>query len=716
MQKIVSYLLKAYDKNDPELYLKAKFLLITTILAVFGLILTLAYTCYTFGLSSTTVLIECIGFIIMLLSLISLVMGRFYLTGNIILVTGFSVVWLIMFTEPLSSVLIKLDTIVFIHVLLIMIPLLFFEKKNPLRIYFFINLGIFSIFIYTLVKGGSLTTRETVDYVSDNTISMLIILFVSYNLSRIHHQALASITKELLERKKAEASLEKFRRLLTSIINSMPSIMVGVDERKDIILLNEETTKMTGVSQDEATGKKLTDVFPQLNFLELNINNAIQNNSTSHLHKQPVLWDDCESYMDITIYPLLHGSEKGAVIRLDDISERILMEEKMLRSEKMALVGEVAGNIAHDFNNVLTIIMGNSELSMMTCQDPLIKKKLELIYNQTIRGKNLTRNLVAFAKDQEPKQNFFNINEKIDLVLNLMKKDLDGVEVIRDLKAGLPDLLADSGMIEHALVNLIQNAIHATSASEAPQIIIKSYAQDDSIYLEINDNGCGLSKDHIDDIFSPSFTLKGVKDTTSSYSASIKGTGYGMYNVKKYIQQHNGTIDFQSTFGAGAKVIITLPVIKKELTREEKIETGEETEFFEKRILLVEDEVAIADIQYQILTKEPLNHRVDIAKDAQAAIELFKKNRYDLVSLDYMLPGKKCGIDVYNHIRLADQKIPILFLSGNIEFLESIKSLKQQDPYIDHQSKPCESVDYLRSINKLFEISLQQNNSGDIIT
>jgi PAS domain S-box-containing protein len=441
---------------------------------------------------------------------------------------------------------------------------MFFRNKNPLLIYFLINFFVFCIFIYSLIQADCLTTREYVDYASDNTIAMLIILFVSYNLSRIHNQALASLKKELAERKKAETSLREFRVLLTSIINSMPSIIIGVDERQSIVLLNEETTKLTGLSQEDTFGRGLSDVLPQLYFIEFNIRDAIQEGKISHLHKQPVSLKENDSFMDITIYPFLYGDDKGAVIRLDNITERIQMEDMVAQSEKMALVGEVAGNMAHDFNNVLSIIMGNVELSMMTCHDPRLEKRLELIYNQTVRGKNLTKNLIAFAKDQEPKQEFFNINDKIDLVITLMKKDLDGIELVREERMGLPDLLADSGMIEHALVNLIQNAIHATSTSENPQIIIRSYQLDDNICIEIDDNGCGLAEEHFDKIYSPTFTLKGSNDTTNSYDAGVKGTGYGMYNVKKYIQQHKGSIDFQSTVGFGTNFTITLPVIKKE--------------------------------------------------------------------------------------------------------------------------------------------------------
>jgi PAS domain S-box-containing protein len=412
-------------------------------------------------------------------------------------------------------------------------------------------------------------------------------------------------------------------------------------------------------------------------------------------------------------YIYKNGKLTGSRVVVQDITKIKQAQEEKINAQKiageqkkLALVGQVAGKMAHDFNNILGIIMGNTELSLMDCKDAEIKETLELIFEQTIRGKNLTRNLVAFAKAQEPRQEFFRISDKIDLVLNLLKKDLKGIELIKEDKAGVPDLLADPGMIEHALVNLIQNSIHAVSLVEHPRIINRIYSLDDNICIEIEDNGCGIFKKHFKNIFEPSFTLKGSKDTTGSYGREIKGTGYGMANVKKYIEQHKGSISIESEFGSGTKFTINLPIIKKELTNQEKLEIQKEKISFDKSILLVEDESAISGVQYRILSQEPCNHKVDIANDGQVAMDLFKRNNYDLISLDYVLPGGINGMDVYSYIRETDKIIPILFISGNIEFLESIKELKLKDGNIDHLSKPCQNKDYVKSINDLFAMNL----------
>lgn len=403
------------------------------------------------------------------------------------------------------------------------------------------------------------------------------------------------------------------------------------------------------------------------------------------------------------------GKLKGARVVAHDISQRKRLEtekitaQKILEEQKkLALVRQIAGKMAHDFNNILGIIMGTAELSLMGCLDYKTKKSLETIFDQTLRGRNLTKNLVAFAKDQAPSQIFFKISEKIDQTLTLFKKEIEAIELITQINGDIPELLADPEMIAHSLANLIQNAIHATSKTDHPQICIRSVYRNNEICVEIEDNGCGIPEEHLEKIYDPAFTLKGTRDITGSYKSDIRGTGYGMANVKKYIEQHQGKIEVVSEFGQGTKVSLCLPAIQKNLTKAAS-PVLEKLTHFEKRILVVEDESAISEIQYRVLTQSPFNHTVEIANTGQAAMDMFDAKEYDLISLDYILPGPINGKDVYSHIRNTDKQIPILFVSGNIEFLESIKQLKQKDAHIDHLSKPCQNMEYVTRITQLLE-------------
>lgn len=518
-------------------------------------------------------------------------------------------------------------------------------------------------------------------------------------------------THDITERKQMEEALKKSEEHYKNLYDNA---LVGMWRSRisdgKLLKTNNVHAKMSGFSSpDEALNSnfKLSSLYPKETRKKL-IKLLKKNGSVSNFEAHLTYPDGKEQDISISakIFPQKDYME-GVVIDITELRKAQVEKMEALtlaaQNEKHALVGQIAGKMAHDFNNILGIVMGNAELALIDCQDDQIKKTLELIYEQTFRGKNLTKNLVAFARDQELKQEFFELEEKMALVINLMKRDLEGIQVVKEYSHDVPEILADPGMIEHAIVNLLQNSIHATSLIKEPKIIIRAYHKEERIFIEVEDNGCGIPKEFLGDIFDPSFTLKGSKDKNGMYKPNIKGTGYGMSNVKKYIEQHRGNISLYSEFQKGTKVTIDLPIIKKQLTKKEIINIKKEPFIFGKYILVVEDEQAISDIQYRILTNEPCCHNVDIAINGKAAIDLLNRNEYDLISLDYILPGEFNGMDVYHHVREKNKIIPILFISGNIEFLESIKELKQNDQYIDHLSKPCKNIDYILGINKLFE-------------
>lgn len=385
-----------------------------------------------------------------------------------------------------------------------------------------------------------------------------------------------------------------------------------------------------------------------------------------------------------------------------DLSERREHEKAMLyaaEQEKYALVGQVAGKMAHDFNNILSAIMGTTELSLMDCRDEDVKEALQIILEQSERGTTLTRNLVAFAKDQELKEELFDINEKVSLVVNLLKKELKGISLKLNCEDHIPLLLADPGMVEHALVNLLQNAIHATSMETVPEIIITTRTDGRSVFIEIVDNGCGIPQEYQKDIYTPAFTLKGGNDQTQSYKTGIKGTGYGMANVKKYIDRHNGTIRFNSREDKGTCFEISFPIVEKKLSENEKTLIEKRPIVQGKRILVVEDEPAISGIQSRILTDSPFCHDVRVAVNGQEAVALFDSDAFDLVSLDYVLDGNETGMDVYRHIRVRNPVVPVIFVSGNIRFLRSMEQLRAGDPNVDHLPKPYKNMTYAYTVN-----------------
>ena len=178
--------------------------------------------------------------------------------------------------------------------------------------------------------------------------------------------------------------------------------------------------------------------------------------------------------------------------------------------------------------------------------------------------------------------------------------------------------MADAGLIENIIINLVDNAVHAVSKKDNPRISITTGNKESSIELVIEDNGCGIPPEHMPHIFEPSFTLKGSADETNSYASGIKGSGYGLTNTRKFIEKHGGAISVESVFGEMTRVVVSLPVISAELRDCDLRRIENSNPVKEKRILVVEDEFHFGRILNSVLRR--FDHKVDLAVDGKTAL------------------------------------------------------------------------------------------------
>jgi PAS domain S-box-containing protein len=516
-----------------------------------------------------------------------------------------------------------------------------------------------------------------------------------------------------IERKQSQDALTESERRYRYLFDHAPAGICEVNfEENSIVRANEIACKFSGYTRSELMKMNPFDLLSDQS--KKRLKNRIERLLIGHRETKNIEYElVTKQGKQLSVAITLDFVDKERKLRqvlvvIHDISWRKKMEKDRIEAQKLlaeqqklALIGQVAGKMAHDFNNILGVVMGNIELMLMDLEDPDLCNTLKRILDHTEKGKYLTQNLIAFAKNQEPRQEYFSLNEKIDLALALMKKDLDGIQIKRMYAPDLPEILADPGMMEHVLINLLQNAIHALSKTKEPEIALKTFLHDSRICFEIRDNGCGIPEAHIKDIFTPSFTLKGGRDVSGAYASGIKGTGYGMSNIQKYVHQNKGTVDVTSVQGQWTCVRIFFPVIDKQLSDEEKTIIAATVTRTGQRILLVEDEPDISGTQLQVLSQPPCLHQVDLVDNGTKAMDLFDRNNYDLISLDYMLSGSVTGMDVFRHIRSTNPSVPVLFVSGNIEFIEAIKPLMEKDRYVDHLSKPCRMKTYIEHVNQL---------------
>jgi len=217
MAKVLSYLLKQYDPKDIEVFLKAKFILITIVFVIAGVITSLVYTAYLSGFNKFAILTELGGLAVMLWALVILVKGNYNAAIHIILVSGFSTIWGVLFVKSGISILTKLDTIVFVIGLLAATPFMFSKTRKPIVFYFAANMVVLFLFCYHLHISTDLSRIEILEYLFDNLIVMSFVFLLSFNLFSIYSQGLRSLRKELEERKHTE----NINKTLFSIANTV---------------------------------------------------------------------------------------------------------------------------------------------------------------------------------------------------------------------------------------------------------------------------------------------------------------------------------------------------------------------------------------------------------------------------------------------------------------------------------------------------------------
>ncbi len=398
---------------------------------------------------------------------------------------------------------------------------------------------------------------------------------------------------DITERKQAEKELRRLRNLLSNIVNSMPSALVCVDSNGIVMQWNREAEKETGVTADKAKGHALTDVFPGLGEEMENVRQAIL---TCQVQKHLKLMRESgreTRFFDVTVYPLITNGAEGAVIRVDDVTEKVRMEEMMIQSEKILTVGGLAAGMAHEINNPLAGIIQNLQVmrdrvsadmpknhsiaeSCGTTMDAIstymdkrgLFEIIELIMEAGLRAAKTVENMLHFSRKSEARFAPHDVCDLLDQSVGLASKDYDlkkrydfrKVEIIRDYDAALPQVSCEGSQIQQVFLNIMKNGAQAMTEDRGqktddrrqgkPRLVLRVIHESDTARIEIEDNGPGMAEEVRKRVFEPFFTTKDVGI----------GTGLGL-SVSYFIitENHGGAMDVESEPGKGTKFIIRLP-------------------------------------------------------------------------------------------------------------------------------------------------------------
>lgn len=363
------------------------------------------------------------------------------------------------------------------------------------------------------------------------------------------------------------------------------------------------------------------------------------------------------------------GASKMIYGVVSDITERKQLEEQFRQSQKMEALGKLASGISHDFNNILTVIIGHSSLLLdnISPEDPLCKD-LEQIQQAGERAASLTRQLLAFSRQQVLQPKILDLNTLVINIEKMLQRLIGAdVELTTILSPQLKPVKADPGQIDQVILNLVINAREAMPEGGKLTIETARVYLDETythqhvgvkpgpyIMLAISDTGCGMDKETQSRIFEPFFTTK----------EQGKGTGLGLATVHGIVSQSDGHIWVYSEAGQGTTFKIYLP------QAEEALEPLPLNQFFPKTrlgsetILLVEDEDLVRSLTYRILLQN--GYTVLEAHYGNEAIKICKQYKapIHLLVTDVIMPGGMSGGQLAEHLTQLRPELKVLYTSG----------------------------------------------------
>jgi PAS domain S-box-containing protein len=392
-------------------------------------------------------------------------------------------------------------------------------------------------------------------------------------------------------RKKAEEEIANAQMYLQNIINAMPSVLIGVDLEGSVTLWNSEAAQVTGFDQESAHGRQLEEVCPMLVDKIAGIRKAVKEQSIQKFESvYCVPQEGAGRYTDIVIYPLSLEDYKGAVIRIDDVTERVLMEDRLVQSEKMTSVVGLVEGMAHEINNPLGgIILGaqnvirrlspelpkNIEaaaelgLDLNKVQTYIgerqIPKFLDGIRSSGKRAADIVSYMLQFSQVHQAPKELRNLEKLLDSILETLmseeeykiKYHFDRVELIKEYDPNLPEVPCISSEIEQVIRNLIRNAAQAIFDQETepqnPKVTLRTRheAERNLVLIEVEDNGVGMDETVQRRVFEPFFTTKPPGE----------GTGLGLAVSYFLITvAHQGLMDIESEPGKGTIFSIRIPL------------------------------------------------------------------------------------------------------------------------------------------------------------
>jgi PAS domain S-box-containing protein len=504
-----------------------------------------------------------------------------------------------------------------------------------------------------------------------------------------------------------QEQLRESDRRFSELMKRAHMIALILDTKGNITFCNDYLLGLTGWSRDELLERNWFDAFlPDAikNKMTAIFREGVVNGDLPDHYEHKILTragDECLIVWDNTLLRDAQGGVSGVASLGIDVTKHRDLEMQLRQAQKMESIGTLAGGVAHDFNNILTVVMNCAEMLRNKLDN---RERAISLINQILssahRAAKLTRSLLAFSRKQQIVLRPIDLNELIyhmhDFLERLIGED---VEIKTELSEAHIMILADRSQIEQVIMNLASNARDAMPEGGKLAISLKASYQDGHDYgdgkasggryavLTIADTGIGISRHEQERIFEPFFTTKEVG----------KGTGLGLSMAYGIIRQHNGWISVDSEVGGGSSFSIYLPLAEQ--TAATGIEQAKTPVRGAETVLLVEDDEAV--LQANMAMLEDSGYRVISAQGGAEAIKLYcgQVGVIDLAIIDAIMPQMN-GRQVYEALQELNPNLRVLFTSGYTLDVLDRTGLPENCPFI---AKPIVPQDFLQIVRKLLD-------------
>lgn len=490
-------------------------------------------------------------------------------------------------------------------------------------------------------------------------------------------------------------------RFLEMLVQSANEALVIAQDGK-LVYANKHVELLTGYSHDELLSKPLIHfVHPEdrehiktIHFRRMAGEKDMLQYSFRFMNKTGT-----SLKVSVRSIPVVWNGRPAGLVFLSDLNEQKIVENALIRAQKLELLGQMTSAVFHDFNNLLTIVLANAEMLEIMIQEEHYRKYISNIIQAAEQSTSVLNQLMHLGRKLPQKYTHFSPNDFILSVKNLFEKTLSAKTVLKiQLDDRVPNIFMDKINFQQILLNLILNArdampqggtilIRTRFAKDiSPEVFDGTLQTGDYVILEVEDTGTGIPEDKLPYIFEPFFSTK-----------RSNSMGLGLAIVHNLVKQINGGIQVRSRVNEGTTFTLYFPAFSHVSYDQPLAEAGIVSGNNDSaKILLIEDDDRIREMTRFILQSN--GFVIDVASNAETGFSMLQKNsfRYDLIISDIMLTGKS-GLDLMEEIHAIHPEIPILLISAypEVDFWQRI------DNKFAFLPKPFGVKDLMKAINEL---------------